>query len=66
MGYLGMQSVLRRFSLFSVVWLYSFSLAFGDSLGGVIGNPATYYFYNNVGYQPEEKFSATIPIFVYR
>ena len=33
----------------SVLWIVvGFSLAFGDSVGGIIGNPATYFMFQNV------------------
>jgi methionine-S-sulfoxide reductase len=38
-----------------------FSLAFGESLGGVIGNPFTYLGLRNVGVHPNPAFAATIP-----
>ena len=48
--------------IISVIWvLIGFSLAFGDSLGGFIGNPASFFMFNNVGLQPNPAFSATIP-----
>lgn len=43
-------------------YIYSFSLAFGDTLSGFLGNPATYAFYNNVGAAPNTAISATIPL----
>ena len=34
----------------SLLWVVvGFSLAFGDSLGGVIGNPMTYFMFDRVG-----------------
>ncbi|MGM9803979.1 MAG: ammonium transporter [Muribaculaceae bacterium] len=34
----------------SVIWVaFGFSLAFGDDIGGVIGNPAQFFMLNNVG-----------------
>ena len=36
--------------LISVLWVaFGFSLAFGDDIGGVIGNPLTFLMFNNVG-----------------
>ncbi len=36
--------------LISVLWVaFGFSLAFGDDIGGVIGNPFTFLMFNNVG-----------------
>lgn len=48
--------------IISVVWvLVGFSLAFGDSLGGFIGNPLSFFMFKDVGFQPNPAFSATIP-----
>jgi Amt family ammonium transporter len=48
--------------LVSVLWVVvGFSLAFGESLGGVIGNPLTYLGLRNVGVHPNPTFAATIP-----
>src|SRR5687768_10041406 len=36
--------------LISIIWVVvGISLAFGDSKGGLIGDPTTYFFFNNVG-----------------
>jgi Amt family ammonium transporter len=44
----------------SVLWVViGFSLAFGDSLGGIIGNPFTYLNFKNVGIEPNPNFSST-------
>lgn len=46
----------------SVLWiLVGFSLAFGDSIGGFVGNPCTFAFFRNVGVAPNPAFAATIP-----
>ncbi len=50
----------------SVLWvMVGFSLAFGDSLGGIIGNPFTYFAFNNVGSEPNPAFSSTIPFLLF-
>ena len=50
----------------SVLWvLVGFSLAFGDSIGGIIGNPLTYLNFKNVGIEPNYDFSETIPFLLY-
>ena len=50
----------------SVLWvLVGFSLAFGDSIGGIIGNPLTYLNFKNVGIEPNPNFSETIPFLLY-
>lgn len=46
----------------SVLWvLVGFSLAFGDSIGGFIGNPFSFVLFRNVGLTPNPTFAATIP-----
>lgn len=46
----------------SVTWVaFGFSLAFGESIGGVIGNPMTYFMYRGVGMFTHPDFSPTIP-----
>ena len=50
----------------SVLWvIVGFSLAFGDSIGGIIGNPLTYFAFNNVGSEPNPAFSSTIPFLLF-
>ena len=50
----------------SVLWvIVGFSLAFGDSVGGIIGNPLTYFAFNNVGLEPNSDFSSTIPFLLF-
>ena len=50
----------------SIVWvLVGFSLEFGDSIGGIIGNPLTYFAFNNVGLEPNSDFSSTIPFLLF-
>jgi Amt family ammonium transporter len=52
--------------LISIIWVvFGFSLCFGDDIGGVIGNPFSFFMFKNVGLSPNEKFSATIPFIVY-
>jgi Amt family ammonium transporter len=48
--------------IISVIWIVvGFSLAFGDSIGGFIGNPLTFFMFKNVGTAPNPAFAATIP-----
>jgi len=48
--------------IISVIWIVvGFSLAFGDSIGGFIGNPLTFFMFKNVGTAPNPDFAATIP-----
>ena len=50
----------------SVVWVVvGFSLAFGESIGGVIGNPATYFMFNGVNGLTHAALSPTIPLVLF-
>lgn len=50
----------------SILWVFvGFSLAFGDSIGGIIGNPLTYLNFKNVGLEPNPAFSSTIPFLLF-
>ena len=50
----------------SVFWVVvGFSLAFGDSLGGFIGNPFTYFMFNGVGGETHPALSPTIPLMLF-
>lgn len=50
-------------SVISLLWvLLGFSLAFGKSIFGIIGNPLTYIGFQNVGFSPDTDFAATIPL----
>ncbi|MFN2447803.1 MAG: ammonium transporter [Vicinamibacterales bacterium] len=50
----------------SIIWvLVGFSLAFGDSLGGVVGDPLTYAFFTDVGGAPHPQLSPTIPLLLF-
>ncbi len=50
----------------SVLWvIVGFSLAFGDSIGGVIGNPMTFFNFRNVTLSPNAEFSSTIPFLLF-
>lgn len=52
--------------LVSLVWvLFGFSMAFGDSIGGFIGNPMTFIGLRNVGLDANPAFSATIPFLLF-
>jgi Amt family ammonium transporter len=47
----------------SLLWVtVGFSLAFGDSLGGIIGDPRTFLMFRNVGEAPHPALSPTIPL----
>lgn len=46
-----------------VLWIVvGFSLAFGDSIGGVIGNPTTFLFFKNVASGAPWSLAPTIPL----
>jgi Amt family ammonium transporter len=48
--------------IISVLWIVvGFSMAFGDSIGGFIGNPTTFMLFKNVGFAPNADFGPTIP-----
>ena len=50
----------------SLLWyLVGFSLAFGESYHGLIGNPFTYFSFNNVGLAPHPDFSPTVPFLIF-
>lgn len=58
-------TILQSFiamALISVLWvIVGFSLAFGTSLGGIIGNPADYFLFNNVGTSTAWSLAPAIP-----
>ncbi len=50
----------------SLLWYFvGFSLAFGDSIGGFIGNPLTYPGFRGVGQAPHPDFGPTIPFLLF-
>lgn len=52
--------------LITVIWVvFGFSLAFGESQGGLIGNPATYFMMNNVMNGQPWKLAPTIPLLLF-
>jgi ammonium transporter, Amt family len=57
---------LVALGIISLVWVVvGFSLAFGDDLGGVIGNPMTFLMFDGVGEATHARLSATIPLIVF-
>ena len=49
-----------------VLWVVvGFSLAFGDSIGGVIGDPRTFLMFHNVGAATHPELAATVPLVVF-
>ncbi|MDO4559033.1 MAG: ammonia channel protein, partial [Planctomycetia bacterium] len=58
------QSVIAM-GLVSVLWVVvGFSLSFGDSIGGFVGDPRTFFMFRNVGGSPVgiDGFRLTIPL----
>jgi len=50
----------------SILWFtVGFSLAFGDSIGGFIGNPMTYFLFNNVGTAPHPVIGSSVPFVLF-
>ncbi|HLZ17574.1 MAG TPA: hypothetical protein VKQ08_11065, partial [Cyclobacteriaceae bacterium] len=50
----------------SLLWyLVGFSLAFGDSIGGFIGNPTTFFAFHNVGLSPNPSLAPTFPFLLF-
>lgn len=50
----------------SLLWfLVGFSLAFGDSIGGIIGNPGTFFAFRNVGLGVHPTLSPTVPLMLF-
>lgn len=49
--------------LVSILWVtVGFSLAFGDSLYGLVGDPRTFFMFSRVGEAPHATLSPTIPL----
>jgi ammonium transporter, Amt family len=52
--------------IISLIWVVvGFSLAFGDDIGGVIGNPLTFLMFDGVGEATHPKLSATVPLLIF-
>jgi len=50
----------------SLLWyVVGFSLSFGESFYGLIGNPLTFFCFNNVGLAPNPDFAPTIPFLIF-
>lgn len=62
-------TILQSFiamGIISVVWvIVGFSLAFGDNIGGVLGNPATFFMFHGVGAKVNTELAPTIPLALY-
>jgi ammonium transporter, Amt family len=60
-----LQSVIAM-AVISILWVVvGFSLAFGDSLGGVIGDPRTFLMFRGVGTETHPALSPTIPLLLF-
>ncbi len=72
-GMVGKKSVISTMlqsfiamGVISIVWVFvGFSLAFGDSVGGFIGNPLTFFMFRGVGTQTHEALSPTVPLLLF-
>jgi len=50
----------------SIIWFaVGFSLCFGDSIGGIIGNPLSFAFFNNVGIQAHPAIATGLPFILF-
>src|SRR5207237_9184695 len=53
-------------AVISILWIFvGFSLAFGDSIHGLIGNPLTYFMFNGVGSATHPALAPTIPLILF-
>ncbi len=60
-----LQSVVAL-GVISIVWvIVGFSLAFGDSVGGYIGNPKTFLFFDGVADLTNKGLAPTIPLMLF-
>jgi ammonium transporter, Amt family len=52
--------------IITILWVIcGFSLAFGDSIGGFIGDPSTYFFFKGVGGATQADLAPTIPFVLF-
>lgn len=52
--------------IISILWyVVGFSLAFGDSIGGIIGNPMTFFMFDNVGTAPHPLIASSLPFVLF-
>jgi len=50
----------------SILWIVvGFSLAFGQDIGGIIGNPFTFFMFRGVGTETDPQLAATIPLMLF-
>jgi ammonium transporter, Amt family len=57
---------LMAMMVISIVWVVvGFSLAFGDDIGGVIGDPRTFFMFRHVGTATHPALAPTIPLVIF-
>lgn len=50
----------------SILWVFvGFSLAFGKDIGGIIGNPLTFFMFSGVGLKTDPMLAPTIPLLLF-
>src|SRR5881275_806597 len=60
-----LQSIVAM-AVISILWIVvGFSLAFGDSVNGLIGNPLTFFMFTRVGAQTHPNLAPTIPLVLF-
>lgn len=60
-----LQSVIAM-SVISVVWVVAgFSIGFGDSIGGIVGNPFTFFMFRGVNGDTHPELSPTVPLLLF-
>ncbi len=60
-----LQSIIAM-GVISVIWVFfGFSLAFGDSIGGFVGDPTTFFMFKDVNAHLYPKLTSTIPLALY-
>ncbi len=72
-GMVGSKSVISTMlqsfiamGVISIIWVvFGFSLAFGESIGGIIGNPTTFFMFNGVGAKTDPNLSPTVPLLLF-
>jgi Amt family ammonium transporter len=60
-----LQSFIALGVITLLYFVVGFSLCFGDSYYGLIGNPFQFLFFKNIGFNIIEKFSPTIPVLLF-
>lgn len=62
-------TMLQNFIALGVIsflwYIVGFSLAFGDSIGGIIGDPRTFFLFDHVGTAPHAKIGSAIPLILF-